>query len=39
VVELAKIDSRDVLVAAGFGNDVRAHESWFPERLPPPEGL
>ena len=31
-VEMAEIDSRDVLVAAGFGTDVRAHESWFPER-------
>jgi hypothetical protein len=29
-VELAQIDSRDVLVAAGFGQDVRAHEAWFP---------
>ena len=29
-IELAQIDSRDVLVAAGFGHDVRAHEAWFP---------
>jgi hypothetical protein len=30
-VEIAMTDWRDVLVAAGFGNDVRAHESWFPD--------
>ena len=29
-VEVAQLDWRDVLVAAGFGNDVRAHEAWFP---------
>jgi len=29
-VESAQIDWRDVLVAAGFGNDVRAHGAWFP---------
>lgn len=29
-VELAKIDSRDLLMAAGFGRDVRAHVAWFP---------
>ena len=29
-VELAKIDWRDLLVAAGFGDDVRAHEHWIP---------
>ncbi len=29
-VELAKIDSRDLLMAAGFGRDARAHEAWFP---------
>lgn len=30
-VQIAQLDSRDVLVAAAFANDVRAHESWFPE--------
>ena len=30
-VELAQIDSRDVLVAAGFGNDIHAHAAWFPD--------
>jgi hypothetical protein len=29
-VQLAQQDWRDVLVAAGFGDDVRAHEAWFP---------
>lgn len=29
-VELAQTDWRDVLMAAGFGRDVRAHEAWFP---------
>jgi len=29
-VQLAQQDWRDVLVAAGFGNDARAHEAWFP---------
>jgi len=29
-IELAQRDSRDVLVAAGFGHDLRAHEAWFP---------
>ena len=29
-VEIAQIDWRDVLVAAGFANDAQAHESWFP---------
>ena len=29
-VEIAQIDWRDVLVAAGFAHDVRAHEVWFP---------
>ncbi len=29
-VEIAQTDWRDVLVAAGFATDVRAHESWFP---------
>lgn len=32
VVEMAQIDSRDVLMAAGSGHDVLAHQSWFPER-------
>lgn len=29
-VDIANIDWRDVLVAAGFGDDPRAHERWFP---------
>src|SRR5437016_2310643 len=29
-IRLAQSDWRDLLVAAGFGSDVRAHESWFP---------
>jgi hypothetical protein len=29
-VDLAKIDWRDVLVGADFGNDVHAHERWDP---------
>jgi hypothetical protein len=28
-VEIAKFDWRDVLVAAGFGNDVTAHRAWL----------
>jgi hypothetical protein len=32
-VEVAKVDFRDLLVAAGFGNDARAHRRWEP--LPP----
>jgi hypothetical protein len=30
-VQIAQVDWRDVLVAAGFGNDVRAHQAWFPD--------
>ena len=29
-VDVACSDWRDVLVAAGFGNDTRAHLWWFP---------
>jgi hypothetical protein len=29
-VELAKIDWRDLLVAAGFADDTQAHEHWIP---------
>jgi hypothetical protein len=29
-VELANTDWRDLLVAAGFADDVDAHRSWFP---------
>ena len=29
-IDLAKEDWRDVLVVAGFENDVKAHESWWP---------
>jgi hypothetical protein len=31
-VELAKLDWRDLLMAAGFGYDVHAHRRWVPER-------
>jgi hypothetical protein len=30
-VRIAQIDWRDVLVAAGFGHDPRAHEGWWPD--------
>jgi hypothetical protein len=30
-VDLAKTDWRDVLVAAGFGSDVRADSRWWPD--------
>ena len=30
-VELAQLDWRDVLVAAGFGNDLEAHLKWIGE--------
>jgi hypothetical protein len=30
-IDQAKIDWRDVLVAAGFGSDVKAHHSWWPD--------
>ena len=29
-IDLAKQDWRDVLVAAGFGDDPKVHESWWP---------
>ena len=29
-VQLAKIDWRDLLVAAGFANDIHAHNRWLP---------
>jgi hypothetical protein len=29
-VGAAKVDWRDVLVAAGWGNDLRAHQRWRP---------
>ena len=33
-IELAKLDWRDLLMAAGFGEDITAHEPWWPgERL------
>ena len=28
-IELGKTDYRDLLVAAGFGNDVNIHKKWF----------
>lgn len=31
--ELAQLDWRDTLVAAGFGNDVKAHLNWAEEIL------
>jgi hypothetical protein len=31
-IELAKIDWRDVLLAAGFANNPQAHRSWLPKR-------
>jgi hypothetical protein len=30
-IDLAKRDWRDALVAAGFGDDTKAHESWWPD--------
>ena len=30
--ELAKVDWRDLLMAADFGGDVHAHERWMPQR-------
>jgi hypothetical protein len=29
-IELAKMDWRDLLIAAGFASDVQAHEHWNP---------
>ena len=31
-IELAQKDWRDLLVAAGFADDLRAHEQWVPRR-------
>lgn len=31
-IELAKIDWRDALVAAGFANDVNIHKKWIPKK-------
>ena len=30
-IDLAQHDWRDVLVAAGFADDIKAHESWWPD--------
>jgi len=30
-INLAKRDLRDALVAAGFADDIKAHESWWPD--------
>jgi hypothetical protein len=30
-IDLAKLDWRDALVSAGFGDDIEAHESWWPD--------
>lgn len=32
-IDLAQIDWRDLLMGAGFGNNVRAHEKWMKEIL------
>ena len=32
-IKLAKTDWRDLLVAAGFANDITAHKRWIPRRL------
>ena len=32
-IRIAQVDWRDLLVAAGFGHDTRAHESWEPRAL------
>ena len=29
-IDLAKSDWRDALVSAGFADDIKAHESWWP---------
>jgi hypothetical protein len=31
-IDLAQTDWRDVLVAAGFGGDLTAHTSWWPDK-------
>jgi hypothetical protein len=31
-VKLAQQDWRDLLMAAGFGQDITAHERWWPDR-------
>ena len=31
-IDLAKRDWRDALVAAGFADDIKAHELWWPDR-------
>jgi hypothetical protein len=30
-IELANLDWRDLLMGAGFGHDLNAHEAWFPK--------
>jgi hypothetical protein len=32
-VRLAQADWRDLLVAAGFADDIHAHEKWLPSRF------
>jgi hypothetical protein len=34
-VDLAKVDYRDVLLWAGFANDVAKHKAWLPEAMGP----
>ena len=31
-IQLAKTDWRDLLMAAGFGENLTAHESWLPKK-------
>ena len=31
-IALAQTDWRDLLMAAGFGNDIKAHNGWFPKQ-------
>jgi hypothetical protein len=32
-IELAQKDWRDLLMAAGFGEDAKAHEQWVPQKM------
>ena len=34
-IVLAKRDWRDILMGAGFGHDIHAHEQWWPEESGP----
>jgi len=35
-IKLAQHDWRDALVAAGFADSIKAHESWWPDGSQPP---